>query len=121
MATAVSTNSHLYKVERPLDATPEMIDVSTKVVTLLMHNNLISSQPTHREAFIQDYINVILKSFVDFSNSETRASRAQVRNTASQLALFADQVVTKQVIDKYAAFSGYAIVWDTLNLDVKPL
>jgi hypothetical protein len=122
MATAVSTTPHPNRNERPPSASPQMIDVATKTVNLLMKNNLVSAKPTDREAFIRDYINLILWTFIDSSKPETRPSTAQVRSTASSLVIFQDLVVTKEVIDQYAAFSGYSIVWDGLNIeDVKPL
>ncbi|HUD01625.1 MAG TPA: hypothetical protein VMR37_04820 [Rhabdochlamydiaceae bacterium] len=121
MATAVSTTPHPNRNEKPPSASPQMIDVATKTVNLLMQNNLISAKPTDREAFIKDYINLTLWTFIDSSNPETRPSKAQVRNTALSLALFQDLVVTKEVIDQYVAFSGYSIVWDGLHVEVEPL
>ncbi len=122
MALIVSTSQPPQKrPEQPSGCSPEMIEVATKIVRSLIHYNLIGAQVLDKGTLEQDNIDLLLTSFMDYAQRKARLTKHTIRQHATQLYLFRDALITREILNQYVEFSGYSIIWqDRLMLDISP-
>ena len=102
---------------RPEQATPEMIRVAEKMIKIMVESGHAQGYFGDKgDAFATDQVNWLLRDFVLFTQTQTKADYDKVNSNVQVLGSRHISEYDPALIEQYARFSGYAVKYVDVSI-----